>query len=414
MKNHVLASILTASVRIMVALLTLKITATYLGLSGIALLGQFQSLTAAALLIGGAANLQAIAAGTAAREQQGRRQWLATTIAVTFALSLTTAVFSVLILPLVSSALGLSPYSHLVMICLALLPASAIYWALTSFLGAVERPLQYASSQVVTQLVTALLLLLIVPVYSLPGAMAVPFLANAIGLAIVVRILKGTVAYPTLGEILAAGMSSDARRLASAGAMLLLAGLLPFVAQMIIRGSLLESSGQVAGAWQAVWKLSEVYLMPLTIGIQIYFLPRFARSFAMREDSSMLLWRGAACLSFVAFCIAGLFAFIGKDLVSIFLNQQFVGVAYLLPTQAIADAFRLMALLAGAWLISAGRWKAYLIYEVGFWGLFVCSAFLTLKDGASASAVVQEYLRACALFGLIGVALPLIRLRASS
>jgi hypothetical protein len=134
----------------------------------------------------------------------------------------------------------------------------------------------------------------------------------------------------------------------------------------------------------------------------------------MREDSSMLLWRGAACLSFVAFCIAGLFAFIGKDLVSIFLNQQFVGVAYLLPTQAIADAFRLMALLAGAWLISAGRWKAYLIYEVGFWGLFVCSAFLTLKDGASASAVVQEYLRACALFGLIGVALPLIRLRASS
>ncbi|HGU1538796.1 TPA: O70 family O-antigen flippase, partial [Escherichia coli] len=49
-------------------------------------------------------------------------------------------------------------------------------------------------------------------------------------------------------------------------------------ALLLVRNVLVQTSGwQGAGLWQAVWKISEVYLSIITIALTTYYLPRLSQ-----------------------------------------------------------------------------------------------------------------------------------------
>jgi PST family polysaccharide transporter len=391
MKAHLISSALTSVARLGASLAAIKIGAIYLGPVGFALLGQFQSATAVLHLVAGVMCSQAIAAGTAQCDAAARRPWLAVGVKTTLLLSIVSCGVALLAVQPAAERLGLGGHTAAVVLVLALMPLSALFWNMSAALGALDRPLSYALVQCMAAVASVALLIVLLPRFGLSGAMAAPFIANAFALVVLAIALRAAVP-PAAATVDRHDAAASTRQLVRAGLVLLAAGAAPPAAQLVVRTALIDVGAiDAAGQWQAAWKVSEAYLLPITILLQVYFLPRFAQAHNHSPAAPRLLLIGAAGL--LAVMLSGALALwvVGDAIVRLLLDARFTPAAQLLPLQALADGARAVVALVGIWFISGSRWGAYLALELAYWTLFAAAALLAIRMDPSAQGVVIAY-----------------------
>jgi PST family polysaccharide transporter len=278
-----------------------------------------------------------------------------------------------------------------VLLVLALMPLSALFWNMSAALGALDRPLSYALVQCIAAVASVALLIVLLPRFGLSGAMVAPFIANALALVALAIALRAALP-PAVATADRRDTAALTRQLVRAGLVLLAAGAAPPVAQLVVRTALIDAGAiDAAGQWQAAWKVSEAYLLPITILLQVYFLPRFAQAHKQSPSAPRLLLVGAAGL--LAVMLSGALALwvVGDAIVRLLLDARFAPAAQLLPLQALADGGRAVVALVGMWFISGSRWGAYLTLELVYWTLFATSALVSVRIDPSAQGVVLAY-----------------------
>ncbi len=161
-----------------------------------------------------------------------------------------------------------------------------------------------------------------------------------------------------------------ARNLAKFTAMALTSAACVPLSHIMIRNHLGNTLGwEVAGNWEAMWRLSGAYMMIFTTTLSVYFLPRFSEiedPLKIRDE----IKRGYKIL-LPLFLLVACSVFVLKDLVILVLfTEEFLIIKDALLWQLIGDFLKFGSWIVAFLMHSKGLFKLFIFSELGFSALF--------------------------------------------
>lgn len=141
--------------------------------------------------------------------------------------------------------------------------------------------------------------------------------------------------------------------------------------QIAVRILMSDSFGDdVAGYWQASWRLSDAYLAVLAQTISMVLLPRYARC-KTRQSLKRAVLEGLAWFSGGAMLLC-LFVFVFADhLVLVLFSRDFVKATEFVRVQVIGDFLKIISWVLAYVMLAKGNIRAFVITEIVAGTLFV-------------------------------------------
>lgn len=151
------------------------------------------------------------------------------------------------------------------------------------------------------------------------------------------------------------------------------------ISMILVRMILVRHVGWVeTGQWQAVWKISEVYLGVITMALSTYYLPRLSSLIGV--DAIISEVHKTALIIMPIVSIMALGVYFSRDLViSILFTDDFAGARNLFAIQLIGDVVKIFSWLYAYPMLSRGATKWYISTEVIFSSLFVIISYLLIS-----------------------------------
>jgi len=159
------------------------------------------------------------------------------------------------------------------------------------------------------------------------------------------------------------------------------------VALILVRKILAGSVGwEQAGLWQAVWKISEVYLTVITLALTTYFLPKLS---VLKKNNELKLeiLNTAKVIMPIIILIAILIYFLRDVAISLLFTEDFYSARYLFAIQLTGDVVKIASSLIALPMIARKLTNWYVFSEMFFSITFVLLAFWFVNvygiDGAN-------------------------------
>lgn len=363
-----LLNAIAVAVKVGVAMVLNKILAVYVGPAGYAAIGQFQSVLGIAASLAGGVLGPGITKGTAEHyedESKQRAVWQT-------ALKLTLIAAGVISLILLFAGKWLG--AHLlqrqdmngVFIGLAVaLPAIAVNNYFLAILNGKKDVPAYVSANVFGSVFSLIVVGILTYTLGLYGAL----LGIAVSPAMVLMATAALVfkrPWMTAAALWGKMDTRAVRELSGFGLMGLTSAMLAPLAYIYIRDFLAAQLGlHAAGYWQASWKISEIYLMLITLTLSVYYLPRLAEISIAAELKTEILKVYRYVLPIVM--IGAIIIYVLRDfIVRTLFSADFAPMRDLFFWQVIGDVLKI-----GSWILSyvmLGRAmvKPFIITEVIF------------------------------------------------
>lgn len=151
------------------------------------------------------------------------------------------------------------------------------------------------------------------------------------------------------------------------------------VSQILIRNHLADSFGwEAAGHWQAVSKISELYLMLLVSTLSLYYLPRLSEIKAAHELKEEILNTYRIVLPAALLGAAGIYFL--RDFITLTLfASSFLPMRDLFLWQVVGDIMKIGSWILAYVMIGQSLTRAYIITEVTFSGGLVLLVWVATK-----------------------------------
>lgn len=147
--------------------------------------------------------------------------------------------------------------------------------------------------------------------------------------------------------------------------MFVISATLTPLTQLFIRNYLGHSlSWDVAGYWQAVTKISDIYLLFITSTLTVYYLPRLAEINNADLLKKEILYAYKIIMPIAVLLALGIYLF-RQEIVTILFAKQFLPMVVLFKYQLLGDVFKM-----GSWLL------AYIMVAKAMTKLFIFSEIL--------------------------------------
>lgn len=190
------------------------------------------------------------------------------------------------------------------------------------------------------------------------------------------------------------------RSLANFAIMTLTTALCVPISHMLIRNNLGETLGwEAAGHWQAMWKVSETYLMLITMPLSVYYLPRIAE---IRQGNQMKV--EIAVVSKFALPIAAIAAaaiYLLRDtLVGWLFTPEFSPMSDLFGWQLGGDVVKIASFVLGYILIGRAMTKAFIVTEIVFSLTFVLLCWYFAGQFGLRGAAIAHFVN-YTIYGLV-------------
>ncbi len=144
----------------------------------------------------------------------------------------------------------------------------------------------------------------------------------------------------------------------------------PF-AQMVVRNLLLSKFGSdAAGNWEALTRISNLYLMFLTMPLSVYYLPKLAE-INIKSEMKREIVKGYQLLIPAAIISAIVVFALRNWIVTTLFTVEFLPLVDLFPWQMVGDVLRIGAWLLSFFLLSKSITGYFLITEIFFSASFV-------------------------------------------
>lgn len=170
--------------------------------------------------------------------------------------------------------------------------------------------------------------------------------------------------------------------------------------QILVRNHLSDTFGlEVAGYWEAMWRLSAAYLLLVTTTLSVYYLPRLSELKSGKEIKKEIL-EGYRIILPVA-VVAGLFMYMLRDIiVSTLFTSEFYPVREFFSGQVVGDGLKVCSWIMAYVMLSKAMVKLFVISEI-----FSCASFYFLSviftDLWGMAAVTWAYAANYALYSLV-------------
>ncbi|PKH20172.1 O-antigen flippase [Enterobacterales bacterium CwR94] len=355
--------------RMMAGFLVSKAIAVYTGTAGMALLGQAQNLITMLNGIVNAPTSSAVVRYTSEYCDKGfaacspwwraSGQWV-----ILFCVSLIPT--GVILSKYISLWLFETPdYNWLVCVIFIVLPFSAVSTLINSVINGQQQYKKYIALGIVSLIISTVVMLALILWWGINGALIAAAIQSAlIGVVMFVICIR----QPWMKINLWWGKVGTEHRL-KIGSYILMAiasAISMPLALIAIRKIIIVNVGwDAAGQWQAVWKISEVYLSVITMALGIYFLPQLSKLknyVDIRNEINKTALIIVPVVILMALCVYFL-----RDLaITVLFTESFRNARDLFGIQLIGDVLKISSWLYAYPMISRGATKWFVGSEIVF------------------------------------------------
>lgn len=159
----------------------------------------------------------------------------------------------------------------------------------------------------------------------------------------------------------------------------------------LIRTFLIDRlSIQTAGYWEAMMRFSNYYMMIISSGLTLYYLPKFAEINSAKDliqEIKRYLW---VVMPLAVCFFLGIYFFREKIVVFIF-NDSFSSVADFFKYYLLGDFLKVISIIFGYRILAKGMVVNYIVIELSFYISYVLGTCFLLYFGFDAQSVVMSY-----------------------
>lgn len=377
-------------VKIGIGFIIAKLIAVYTGPSGMALLGQLQSLVTSVNGIANAPTSSGIVKYTAENRESYEKcspWWRAST----YYIFLITLCFTPFLL-FFSSDIAIwvfhnDQYQWLVIITILTLPVTSFGTAITSVLNGLQNFKFYIITGMVSAFISGLFISLMIVFWGIKGALVAASM-QYVFIGLVAFAINSRQGWMKFSYWIGRTDTRANRDIFEFVLMIIVSSVVIPIALIFIRNSLVLHAGwDSAGQWQAVWKISEVYLGVITMALSVYYLPKLASINTVaeikKEINSVLLFI-LPVMILAALCI-----YLTRDyIINILFTSEFIAARDLFAIQLVGDVIKVISWLYAYPMLAKKATKYFIGTELFFGATWVLlSLFFINKYGVSGANI---------------------------
>lgn len=270
-------------------------------------------------------------------------------------------------------------YSWVISLTVIFLPLTAIGTLISSVINGLENYRRYILLMTISVTISSALMIILIIHLGIKGAfIAAALQTSMIGVVMLITNFK----QPWLSLCFWWAKTSNKARWDITGYifMAITAAITTPVALIIIRNILISQVGwDMAGQWQAVWKISEVYLSVLTIALSTYYLPKLS---SLSGAASILKEINSTALVVIPFAaLLALAVYLFRDLaIFILFTDEFKLARDLFLVQLCGDVVKISSWLYAYPMLSRGATKWFVTSEVLFSVSFVILSYFFISS----------------------------------
>ncbi|MEJ7826551.1 MAG: O-antigen translocase [Segetibacter sp.] len=175
---------------------------------------------------------------------------------------------------------------------------------------------------------------------------------------------------------------TEAKKLFGYSVMVIVSATITPISNLIVRDHLTEKLGLAqAGYWQAMWYISQMYLLVVTTTLSVYYLPKLSAI----TDRSLLrkeIFIGFKLLFPIVLVSTASIYFLKDIVIRLLFTPDFAPIRQLFLFQLIGDVIKILAWLFSYLMLAKAMAKAYILTEIIFVSTFVIlSTFLINRFG---------------------------------
>lgn len=370
--------------RLATALFLNKILAIFVGPAGYAVIGQFQNVVTMVTTFASGAVNTGVTKYTAEYyddEERQRAIWRAAGT-VTISGALLAAVLLVIFRqPLASLALKEQGLADVFLWLAAALVLFVLNGLLLAILNGKKEVGKYVAANISGSLIGAVSAALLASYYGLYGALVALSINQSLTFFVTFGLCRKT-AWFEITNLFGRIDPDVARKLAGFTLVSATTAVVVPLSHILVRNHLGDLFGmQAAGYWQAIWKISELYLMLITTTLSLYYLPRLSEIRDTDELKREIL-QGYSYILPLAACGALAIFFLRDYIVSMLFTSDFSPMRDLFAWQLIGDVVKIASWLLGYVLIGRAMIKNIVATEIFFAiSFYLLTLFLTSHIG---------------------------------
>lgn len=354
-----------------------KVIAIYTGPAGLALLSQLQNLST---LINGLLNAPVttgIVRYTAEKGDDSEQNF--ENLCSWWKAGLTSSLIGCVVLiplmmifaPVISNYLfNAEDYKGLIVLIAFFSPFSILGTLSLSILNGLHQYKKYIYVSMIAVLLTACVMIFSTVMYGVKGALLAGAIQNSIiGLIVIISVLnqKWFRPYYLIGKSNVGSFGDISKYII----MAVVSAIAIPATQISIRYLMSNRLGwDVTGQWQAVWKISEVYLSVITLSLSTYFLPKLAGLKNLNEIKNEI--NKTALIIVPIVCAMAIFIYFSRDLIiSILFTKEFYAAREYFSVQLLGDVIKIISWLYAYPMLSKAAVKYYVTTEILFSFIFI-------------------------------------------
>lgn len=358
-----------------------KVIAIYAGPSGLAMLGQFQSVIASLSGIVNAPVGNGIVRYTAETYKDGNNAcapwWRASVQWVAILLSIIIPIACIRAESISRLIFDTSEYHWLIIITVLTLPFTAVGTLISSIVNGQQRFKRYIFIGALSVLLSSSVMIAMVLNSNLKGALLAAAVQNGL-LGLVLIVLSAREPWFKLRYFIGSIEPSKRRQIRGYLLMAITSALTVPISLVLVRNILVDNVGwEQTGYWQAVWKVSEVYLSVVTMALSTYYLPKLASLTGLANIKNEIKNTAKIILPIVVFMALGIY-FLRDLLILVLFTPEFEESRELFLIQLLGDVIKIASWLYAFPMVSRGATSWFVSTEIVFSISFVVLAWFLI------------------------------------
>lgn len=380
-------------VRMLTGLVSVKVVASIIGPAGVALVGQLNNFATIALSLStGGINSGITKYIAEYKEDEGKvKDCLSTALRITVACSLVVGTALILFHSFLSEYVMLSPdYGYVFIIFGFTILFYALNMGVTSVINGFKEFKKYVKVNIAGSIIGLVFTLSLVLLWGLKGALVSAVTFQSIMLFISLWMIRKMpwLRWEYFKQKLNAELTKKYFRYSL---MTLVSAAVVPVSQMLLRGYVIsEISATEAGWWEAMNRISNMYLMVITTSFSVYYLPRLSELTDRKELRNEIFRSYKVIIP----CLLAGFALVyllRHIVIRILFTPEFLPMENLFIWQLLGDFFKITSWLLSFLMVAKAMTKWFISTEVGFSLLFVGLGFCFMRFNGVVG-ITQAYL----------------------
>lgn len=368
-------------IRMLLGLISNKVSSIYLGPAGYAILGQYINYSSiVSTFATGGINSGIIKYVSQYYDQLDRREKIInTSLFIVLICSAVTGLLSIIFCRILSVFLLKSPhYWSIFLISGLLITLNSVGIIIASLLNALKHTTKLITSHIIVNVISFLITVPLVIFFNVYGALLAIFIVAPITVFINYSFLKKSgFNFLRVRPILD---RDSFQKLSKYSLMAFTSALLLPISQLVIRNHVITNiSAESAGYWQGILKLSDIYMAVIISSLSLYYLPRLSEikdSVELRKE----IFTGYSILIPLMIFIGLSIFFLRDVIIRILFTPSFLPMRELFPFHLLGDFFKIASWLLSFLMIAKAKGKMYIITEVIFSSSYLIFALLLIKN----------------------------------